>query len=307
MTKQHLQKKLPRANFRQTGSNETLKRETVFISMSDLYMPGYQRKTQKWRVNKIAKEFKADMMDDLIISYREGKYWVVDGGHRFEAISIINEQRMRESKAPFDTIPCRILYGYDYQDEAEYYRGLNKNRRIPGRLEDHEAAVEAGDEEAVAIKRLLEKYGLSFGNCKNSTTITAVKSVYDLVTFYGFDVMDYMFKTHKELWFGVKDMLDAHVLGGLSELIFRHGYRDEYKWRLSQARINLKLLKDTYEARYRAARETRKDAGPRNRAIFCGLLEELYNKHLPQDSKKRLWEGSVYGSHNDRHEQDRHR
>ena len=300
MLRQYFQKiRQPDVNLLQTKSNETLRRETVYISLSELYMPGYQRKTQKWRVNKIANEFSADMMDDLIISYRDGKYWIVDGGHRFEAFSIINKQRISEHREPFDAIPCRILYGYSYQEEADYYRSLNKSRRIPGRLEDHEAAVEAGDEEAVAIKLLLEKYGFSLGIRKNPTTITAIKGVYDLVTYYGFDVIDNMLKTHKELWFGAKDMLDAHVLGGLSELIFRHGYREEYKGRLSQSRVNLMLLKDTYEARYRAARETRKDAGPRNRAIFCGLLEEQYNKHLTQDSKIRLRQKDEYDAHND--------
>ena len=298
MLRQYFQKiKQPDVNTIQKKPNETLKRETVYISMRDLYMPGYQRKTQKWRVNKIVNEFKADMMDDLIISYRDGKYWIVDGGHRFEAVSTINKQCIMEGKTPFDTIPCRILYGYAYQEEAEYYRRLNKNRRIPGRLEDHEAAVEAGDEEAVAIKQLLEKHGFSFGIHKNPTTITTIKGVYDLVTFYGFDVIDNMLKTHRELWFGAKNMLDACVLGGLSELIFRHGYREEYKERLSQQRVNLRLLKDTYEARYRAARETRKDAGPRNRAIFCDLLEEQYNKHLTQDSKTRLRKEDGYGAH----------
>lgn len=68
--------------------------------------------------HKIAKSFSWDKYDPIEVSFRDGKYWIIDGQHRRAAII----ERFHGDI----TVLCRVFYGMTVEDEAVHFIQQNK-------------------------------------------------------------------------------------------------------------------------------------------------------------------------------------
>ena len=144
-------------NSRQTtlpGMELDVQREEKYLSTADLYSgQPYQRPVKDPVVDKLVREWDPRLLTPLVVSYREGRYNLVDGQHRICA--------MRKKNGGKDMMAlCHIYKGLTYEQEAELYYKMDRAKGHLRLAHATKALVESGSNaEVMAIKRLLEDAG----------------------------------------------------------------------------------------------------------------------------------------------------
>jgi hypothetical protein len=175
--------------------------ELKYISVDKLVtdLP-YQRVV---RAAKLKAKFDADLCQPITVSFRGGKYNVVDGQHRV---------RRAIRDAPGYRMPCRVLRKLTAADEANIFSKMNTDSSTPTRLENLIAAVEAGHAGAVAIKAELDRHGLRLGANKG-----CVRAAVELETAAAKAVLPQVLSTARA-WYDASGNRDALTSGGLGAL-----------------------------------------------------------------------------------------
>lgn len=116
----------------------------------------YQRPVNSAHVNKISKEFNKKYLNCIIVSYRDGYFYILDGQHRYSAALIKG----------IKTLTCIILVDLSSQDEARIFKDLNTNHKALDPYKIFKANVWNGDasdpEVAIdlEIKRICDKHNI---------------------------------------------------------------------------------------------------------------------------------------------------
>jgi hypothetical protein len=116
--------------------------------------PSYQRPEDKARAEKIAKRFSWSKFGAIVVVPREGgRYAVVDGQHR-AAAAILHPL--------VDHLPAVIMPAVKGASaEAASFIGINGERRAVSGLEMFHARLAAGDEDALTVKGVLDRAGVT--------------------------------------------------------------------------------------------------------------------------------------------------
>ena len=180
--------------------------------------PIAQREFVKSHGDKLAKCFKWDLYNPVSVSFRNGKFWVIDGQHRLYAI--------RKNADGKDTvILCRVFYGMTELDEAEYFlqKGVVVKELTVG--DNYSVAYRIGEEKVTGMVRGAEMAGwvVDFKTKKTPNRITALKV---LMTCY--EALDYgqyvdMLATIRAAWGSDKDAASGMILKGMA-MFFRTYY-----------------------------------------------------------------------------------
>ena len=136
------------------GMNADTQSEEMLLPTDDLYSgQPYQRPVLDRDVDKLVREWDPRLLTPLVVSFRDGHYYLVDGQHRVCA--------MRKKNGGKDvTALCRVYHGLTYEQEAELYYKLDRAKGHLRLAHATKALVESGaDAEIIEIKRLLEGAG----------------------------------------------------------------------------------------------------------------------------------------------------
>lgn len=124
------------------------------LQVDDSYQRSIQGGASKSLIRKIAENWDWRLCLPLIVSRRDGQYFVIDGQHRLEGARLRGDIR---------DIPVVIFDFTDPKQEAELFIQANRSRRAMGMLDDFHAAIVAGDEKAAAINDVVVGAGLEVG------------------------------------------------------------------------------------------------------------------------------------------------
>lgn len=124
----------------------------------------YQRTLEtgpsKTLIRRIAMFWDWGLCQPLIVARRaDGGLYVVDGQHRLEAAKL---------RGDIWQLPCVVASYANAAEEAASFVALNQNRRPLGALDIFKAALLAGDEAAVTIRRALEETDLELARTSNN-------------------------------------------------------------------------------------------------------------------------------------------
>lgn len=116
----------------------------------------YQR-VETGNAKKIADNWDDNACEFLLVSYRNGKFYVIDGQHRMIAAKIKGIQ----------SLPCVILVGLTKSEEARRFsvQGMGRKKLTPN--DTFKANIECGNAEYkevaidMEIKRICDKYGVT--------------------------------------------------------------------------------------------------------------------------------------------------
>lgn len=184
----------------------------------------YQRPIRKRRVNNIKDNFDPKLLDPPVVSFRDGKFYLIDGQHRIAALKLLNG-----GNDVF--ITCRVITGLSYKQEAELYERLDSSKSKLSMGDKTRAAAESGAYKNIAdIKNVLSANHIEWlFNSHGGTNgqITATRSLikaYDELKFEGFQRMiQILYLT----WKGDKQSLSMYILSGMS--LFFKTYGSEIK------------------------------------------------------------------------------
>jgi hypothetical protein len=141
------------------------------VKVSDLTIDyTYQRQPIMKKVNKIAKSFDPDILGVIICSMREdGSIAVIDGSHRVHALRMKN---MNDT-----TLNALVYFSLTIQEEAKIFAMLNQEHTKPNTAEIFKAGIVSGDEETIAINKILNSLGLIIGVGPGDNKLRAISTV----------------------------------------------------------------------------------------------------------------------------------
>jgi hypothetical protein len=176
----------------------------------------YQRNLSMVHVRKMANNFDRDQINAVKVSFRDGLYRIMNGQHTVETIAAVSGSR----ETP---VWCMIYLGLTYEDEARIF--ANQQEFVKG-LSPYEifmAKIQAGYDDQLMIRDLVESYGLILSSKKAACTVCAITSVEQIYMKYRFHVLDRTLRLLVGTWEGDPLSLSANMLRGVARLIVSYG------------------------------------------------------------------------------------
>jgi len=244
------------------------------INLDDCAPAGYQRPTSPTQVAKIVKKFNEAKLGVLTVSLRGGNYYIIDGLHRSAALKELG----------YSHTPCVVLTGMTYEDEAEFFRMQNENKRPIATLEDFNCGIESKDPICLKINEIVKANSFTIGNGRSFFQIASVLGLYTIVKDYNYQVLDDTLCLLANTWSEFRKASQYECLLGVAEFVSRYGLAE------FSERLRDKFYAISYD--YAEAMRVQGCAGTTtSRKKFCRALVIHYNKGLRSDSKRRLeWE-----------------
>jgi len=268
------------------NTNKPLINDTQNLPIDELLVDAaYQRSLNKYRVERIVKNFNPRQFGYLKVSRRDGKYYVIDGQHRLAAAKILG----------YTTLPCNVCDGLNRQTEADDFRIQQDNMSRVHTRDRFRAAVTANDEESVKIAKSVSEYGFTLQglgmDAKSADCISSISTLQRIVrgSADGFKILDLTLYLVRLAWDGQHKATHGFVLGGTAAFVKRFVGKDfNYENFVKQLSGELVTIIANYEAEkydHHIKSENRLDR------LFSNLLAKQYNKGLAGRSKQRLvWE-----------------
>ena len=226
----------------------------------------YQRPVEDADVDHLIAEWDDRLLDPLVVSFRAGNFYLVDGQHRVCAVRKMNGGKDMVMK-------CLVYSGLTYEDEAELCYKLDKAKKRLSLSQSTNALMESGrDEEAAEIKRLLEQEGFIWALNKSSTKAYEVKATRGIINAYrdlGAPLFSRMLHLLDETWHGDAASLNAAMISGLA--LFMKTYGTDVNDHAFVARLS---AVDPAEI----IRRSKTDFSTNSRALRCArVLLKKYN------------------------------
>lgn len=125
--------------------------EMAWVLLSMIRVPRYQRhEPTELRITKMASTWTMKGASALVVSYRDGVLWIIDGQTRWRAARRLGLDRLR----------AVVLQGLTEPEEASIFLKVNRDRLRVSALDRHSCEAIAGEERALMIDLVLEQNGL---------------------------------------------------------------------------------------------------------------------------------------------------
>ncbi len=176
----------------------------------------YQRNLSLSHVRRTVENFDLYQINPVKVSRRDGVNYVFNGQHTIEIIAIVSGSR----ETP---VWCMIYDDLEYTQEADIFANQLKFVKPLLPYEIFMANVEAGNDDQLIIKSLVESYGLFITSNKVPGGICAISSLEFIHQKYGFHVLDRSLRLCVGTWEGDCNSLSANMLKGIAQLIVAFG------------------------------------------------------------------------------------
>ena len=165
----------------------------------------YQRPVTEKRLRELQRNWDPQLLDPLVVSFRDGKFYLVDGQHR----AVVQRRILgRDSKTL-----CKLYHGLSYEAEAKLCWKLDKASVKLSNAQAVKALIEADDDpELMEIQRLIEANGFKWELTKRipgDNEIIAVRAVINAYHLLGGASFDRMLRLMKAAWQGSPSSLRA--------------------------------------------------------------------------------------------------
>lgn len=144
------------------------------------------------RANKIARNFHKNELDPIHISYRDGKFWIVDGQNRTYAFILLNRKY----------ITGRMDY-MSFTEEVKAFMHQHEDKKLSP-FDLYKAGLAIGDPVDTALKDLTEKYGVEIAATRSRKGIAKLQSITtakDIICVEGIEALEWVFQLiHDTSW-----------------------------------------------------------------------------------------------------------
>ena len=174
--------------------------------------PDAQRDFKQWRVNEIVADFDLDQIGILVVSRRDGFYWIIDGQHRVKALEAIGYGDQQ--------VQCDIYEGLTEADEAEMFLRRNNQLTVTA-FAKFRVGVTAGRPEECAINAVVQAAGLKVSASKGIGTVSAVAALRNVYRRDGEDGLRRALAIIRNAYGDTG--LQSIVIDGIGMLVHRYG------------------------------------------------------------------------------------
>jgi hypothetical protein len=257
----------------------TPKSQIGFVPMGKMAVSEQaQRSLDKNRVEHLLANFDPELLGSLHVSQRDGRYFIIDGQHRFDTV----KQWMGDGWE-VQQLRCHIYTNLNEAQEADMFLRLNDAKPV-GSFDKFEKAVVAGREREMAINKIVHDCGFKIARTRKNYegaigSVSALGRVFDK---YGpLPLANSLIVAHAA--FG-EPGLEGYIVEALGMIWHRYGKllnKDELSSAISEVRGGLK----TFVNRTNVARQKYGRSRP---VCFAAVVVDAYNSSLGPRSAKRL-------------------
>ena len=207
------------------GMETNVQREEKYLYLSELYSgQGYQRPVKEAVVKRLIREWDPTLLNPLVVSYRDGRYYLVDGQHRACVLRLKNDGK------DLATL-CQVYRGLTYEQEAELYYKLDRAKGHLRLSHATKALLESGSNpEIVEVNRLLGEAGFIWALDKptgKDFEIASTRTVINAYRLLGGTAFSRMLLLLAKTWHGAPSSLKSYMLSGMA--LFVKTYETELK------------------------------------------------------------------------------
>lgn len=191
----------------------------ITISAARCLSAPYQRETDNARINTIVKHFDKNKVRPIILSYRNGRYYVIDGQHTLSVLRMLYGEDVM--------VTAVVVEGLTYKQEAEYYTKQYENSKKLTVRDTFKSRLEY-DNKAQAIKNVCENAGftvsISSNKAQGKGIIVAVKHLEKMYDELGRGDTYNTLCLIRDTWNGDKHSVEGNMLSGMT--LFYKKYKD---------------------------------------------------------------------------------
>lgn len=233
----------------------------------------YQRPVNPKEVERLILEWDDRLLDPITVSFRDGKFNIVDGQHRVVALRKMNGSDMM--------VLCKVYNGLTYEQEAGLCYKLDKSKTRLSLSRSTTALLESGmDAKVTAVRGILENQGFIWalnkkrGGQNEILTARAVLAAYHLL---GEPAFRRLIQLLRKTWDGDPRSLLSSIISGMALFL------KTYEMELDDHSFTVKLSRvDPDEI----IRRGKLDYSTNNSALrFARVILEKYNTGRSGDKK----------------------
>lgn len=191
------------------------------VPFNQLGKAGYNRGINRAHVNRIKHEWCPEMKQPAIVSFRDGRYWIVDHQHQTQAEYELNNCDVNT------LIECDVRTGLTYEQEAELYYRLNTAQKPLNFADKMIGLIEAKDESALKFRNVIESCGYMVGGntSKSLKAISLAWSIFNKAN--GEEKLTDILNLTQECWPDNPSGVHSHIISGL--LLFFRNHGEDFK------------------------------------------------------------------------------
>ena len=176
----------------------------------------YQRNLSIAHIQKTAEHFDVHQINPVKVSRRDGINYVFNGQHTIEIVASVSGSR--------DTpVWCMVYDGMGYTEEADTFAKQQKYVKPLMPYEIFMANIEAGNDDQILIKSLVESYQLRISSSKGPNCLCAISTIESIYHRYGLNTLDRTLRLCVASWEGEPDSLTANIIKGIALLVTAFG------------------------------------------------------------------------------------
>lgn len=155
----------------------------------------YQRETNNENIQRLIRDWDDNRCDFLLVSFRDDKFYVVDGQHRYTAAKFKG----------VEDLPCVILTGLTKEKEARIYSRQNENVKKLTIYDVFKANLVNRDDSIPEVKidmeinKICKKYGIEVSATnrytKKKKVLRSLSATRAIIKTYGVECIKWMFDT----------------------------------------------------------------------------------------------------------------
>ena len=176
----------------------------------------YQRSLSQTHIARAAKNFDLYQINPVKVSRRDGINYVFNGQHTIEIVALVSGSR--------DTpVWCMIYDDLCYEHETDIFANQQKYVKSLQPYEVFMANIEAGNDQQLMIRSLIESYGLSLGTRKGHNVICAISTLEDIYEKQGYHGLSRVLQLIIGAWEGDLNSFSANMLNAVARMIAVYG------------------------------------------------------------------------------------
>ena len=239
----------------------------------------YQRPVEVRDVNRLLREWDGRLMEPLVVSVRDGRFYLIDGQHRVVALRMMN-------KGGDVIVPCKVYRDLTYEMEADLCFRLDKARKKLSLAQSTMMLIESGtDAEINEIVRLIEDGGFLWTLDKEfpgDYEIRACRAVISAYRMLGREAFDEMLSIMYQAWDGEPSSLKGNFISGMA--LFMKTYGPELENSMDDRALSAIDPEDVIH-------QGRQDRTTRGTALrYARAILKQYNRQSEQPLKYRFRE-----------------
>ncbi len=176
----------------------------------------YQRNLSTAHVKRAAEHFDLYQINPVKVSRRDGVNYVFNGQHTIEIVARVSGSR----ETP---VWCMVYDDLIYEQEADIFANQLKYTKSLSPYEIFMANIEAGNDQELIIKDLVNSYGLELSPTKQVGAICAIATLESIFSKHGFHVLDRTLRIVCSTWEGDVNSFAANMLNGVARLVVTYG------------------------------------------------------------------------------------